>query len=125
MVAGALALVTTPATAQMSMGTGAFPKVTGIEKQLKRGVSTKADVQRLVGIPNGSGGALLPGYGARSEQVDLYQIWYYDDLEATDITSEEDVTKMKMRQQILAIFFKGDLFHGYFWTTNAANWEAK
>jgi hypothetical protein len=125
LLAGGLALGAMPAIAQMAVGTGAFPKVDGIESQLKRGVSTKKDVQRILGIPNGSGGALLPGWGARSEQVDQYQIWYYEDLEATDITSEENVMKMKMRQQILAVFFKGDLFHGYFWATNAAPLETK
>jgi hypothetical protein len=124
LLAGGLALVAAPAIAQ-SIGTGAFPKVDGIETQLKRGVSTKADVQRILGIPNGSGGALLPGYGAQSQQVDQYQIWYYEDMEATDITSEENVMKMKMRQQLLAVFFKGDVFHGYFWATNAANVETK
>lgn len=120
---GMLAVAVAPAIAQTALGTGAFPKVEGIETQLERGVSTKADVQRVLGIPNGSGGALLPGYGERSEQVDPYLIWYYEDVEATDITSEENVMKMKMRQQILAVFFKGEVFHGYFWATNATDLE--
>ena len=124
LLAGALAFAVAPAFAQ-TIGTGAFPKVGGIETQLKRGVSKKADVQRVLGIPNGSGGALLPGFGDRSEQVDAYQIWYYEDIEATDITSEENVMKMKMRQQILAVFFKGEVFHGYFWATNASDLETK
>lgn len=107
-----------------SIGTGAFPKAASIESQLKRGVSTKADVQRVLGIPNGSGGALLPGFGARSEQLDAYQLWYFEDIEITDMKQVDDVINMKMRQQILAIFFKDEVFHGYFWTSNASAVQA-
>lgn len=125
LLAALLALAAGPSSAQMALGTGAFPKVGDIETQLKRGVSTKSDVQRVLGIPNGSGGALLPGFGDRSEQFDTYQIWYYEDIESTDITSEENVMKIEMRQQILAVFFEGDVFNGYFWATNAGTIETK
>jgi len=107
-----------------AIGTGAFPKATAIEAQLKRGVSTRADVQRVLGVPNGSGGALLPGFGARSEQLDAYQLWYYEDIEITEMKSQGEVLNMKMRQQILAVFFKDEVFHGYFWTSNAGAAQA-
>lgn len=113
-----------PATAQTVVGTGAFPKAGAIETQLKRGVSTKADVQRLLGVPSGSGGAMLPGYGERREQVDPYQIWYYEDIEINDIKSEKGVMNIRMRQQILAVFFKGEVFHGFFWTSNSGTAHA-
>jgi hypothetical protein len=120
MLAAVLAVVAVGASAQGSaIGTGAFPKAELIETQLKRGVSTKADVQRVLGVPNGSGGALLPGFGANAEQVDSYQLWYFEDIEITDIKQMDEVMTMKMRQQILAVFFKGEVFHGYFWTSNA------
>jgi hypothetical protein len=115
----ALAVSAGPAVAQTASGTGAFPKVEGIETQLKRGVSTKTDVQRLLGVPSGAGGALLPGFGDESQKLASYQIWYYEDIEVTDIKAEERLVTMKMRQQILAVFFKGEVFHGYFWTSNS------
>lgn len=121
----ALTLTTATAHAQAAVGTGAFPNTAAIEAQLKRGVSTKIDVQRVLGVPNGSGGALLPGFGERSEQVDPYQLWYYEDIEITDAKSEKNVVNMKMRQQILAVFFKGEVFYGYFWTSNSATGEAR
>ena len=120
-----LAVPAASAIAQATaIGTGAFPKATAIEAQLKRGVSTRADVQRVLGVPNGSGGALLPGFGARSEQLDAYQLWYYEDIEITEMKSQGEVLNMKMRQQILAVFFKDEVFHGYFWTSNAGAAQA-
>jgi hypothetical protein len=124
-LAVALSLPAASAIAQAAaIGTGAFPKATAIEGQLKRGVSTRADVQRVLGVPNGGGGALLPGVGARSEQLDAYQLWYYEDIEITEVKSQGEVMNMKMRQQILAVFFKDEVFHGYFWTSNAGAAQA-
>ncbi|UCG98328.1 MAG: hypothetical protein JSW31_04265 [Burkholderiales bacterium] len=123
----AMALIFAAATsfAQGAHGTGVFPNAAAIEGQLKRGVSTKNDVQRILGVPNGSGGALLPGIGERSQQVDPYQIWYYEDIEITDVKSDGQTANMKMRQQILAVFFKGEVFHGYFWTSNSGTGTAQ
>ena len=39
--------------------TGAFTNTGGLDNQLQRGVSTKMDVQRVLGAPNGYGGAIL------------------------------------------------------------------
>lgn len=121
----ALAFSAASGVAQTAAGTGAFPKVGAIESHLKRDVSTKADVQRILGVPNGGGGALLPGYGERSEQVEPYQIWYYEDIEVTDVKSEGGVMNMKTRQQILGVFFKGEVFHGYVWTSNSGTAEVR
>jgi hypothetical protein len=120
-----LTLAASPAMAQTAFGTGAFPKVAEIEKQLRRGVSTRADVQRVLGVPNGSGGALLPGYGERSAELDAYQLWFYQDIETINMKSEQNIMKLNMRQQILAVFFKGEVFHGYFWTSNDKAAEGK
>lgn len=93
--------------------TGAFTQVSLVDKELKRGVSTKMDVQRMLGAPNGFGGALFP--------TDMHQqeVWYYDDIEATDFKSEPDeVMKVSVRQQILLIFFKGGLYDGFMWYSN-------
>lgn len=99
-------------------GTGVFPDAQAVEKGLVRGESTRADVQKLLGIPTGAGGAMLPGFGENSEVVESYDVWYYEDVETENIKSEDGIMVMDMRQQILVIFFKGDRFHGYFWTSN-------
>lgn len=101
----------------IKIGTGVFPDVQAIEKTLIRGQSTHTDVQKLLGIPTGAGGAMLPGFGEYSEVVEPYDIWYYEDIENSNMKSEDGVLVMDMRQQILIIFFKGDRFHGYFWTS--------
>ncbi len=119
------------------VGSGVFRAVQAVEAQLKRGVSTKADVQQLLGVPNGSGAALLPtpefnreralkaseaGFFSSSD-FGQKELWYYEDIEITDLKSTEGVYVANMRQQLLLIFFKGDVFDGYFWTTNRAAGE--
>ena len=53
------------------------------------------------------------------------EVWYYEDIEATDYKSEEGILTMSMRQQILLIFFERGVFDGYMWTTNAAKVEGR
>lgn len=108
-------------------GTGAFPNTSLIEQQLKRGISTKADVQRLLGVPNGTGGLGTPSgvLGVPPLGDGPREIWYYDDMEVTDMKSSDGVIAMNMRQQILLVFFKGEVFDGYLWTTNALTPTAK
>ena len=105
------------------VGTGVFPDAQTIEAELVRGQSTRFDVQKLLGIPSGAGGALLPGFGDNSQEVAPYDVWYYEDLEAEKFKSESGVLIMDLRQQIIVIFFKGDKYHGYFWTTNKSALE--
>lgn len=121
----ALAVAATAVGAQSvglagAVGTGAFRNTAAIETQLRRGVSTRADVQRVVGIPNGSGAAAFPGYTDTR-----WDVWYYEDIEVTDAKGREDALVMSMRQQILLVFFKGEVFDGYLWTSNAGTAEAK
>ena len=117
------------------VGSGAFRAAPAIEAQLKRGVSTKADVQKLLGVPNGSGAAILPAPSFNRERIlraaeaglssapDFLQreIWFYEDIATTELKSTEAGYAAKLRQQLLMIFFTGDLFDGYFWTTNSAS----
>ena len=79
-------------------------ELTRVETDLKRGVSTRADVLTLLGQPDGRGGAT---FVTVSWQAD---IWYY---ESTSIS----LTGFG-NQKILAVFFKGNLFNGYFWFSN-------
>jgi hypothetical protein len=111
-------------SAATKFGTGVFPDPRPIEHKLVRGESTQADVKRLIGIPSGGGGALLPGYGDKRETLEPYDVWYYEDV-GYDMSSGEGAMVMDMRQQILMIFFKGGKFHGYFWTSNTGTVEAE
>ena len=98
--------------------TGAFVEVSRLEGELRRGVSTKMDVQRVLGAPNGFGNAIFPNDPAQLE------IWYYEDVEATDIKFEGSIMHMNMRQQILIIFFKKGVFDGFLWTSNGETAKA-
>ena len=81
---------------------------------LERGVSTRRDVQRLLGAPDGSGHALLPTEDA---QLDL---WYYADFEMKDLRQTAGGSfRGDVRQQVLLVAFRGDVFDGFMWWTNA------
>lgn len=98
-----------------SVGTGAFRNAADVSTRLQRGVSTKSDVQNLLGVPNGDGSSLF-----RNVAGGPRQIWYYEDLATTDASSRGGVMTIALRQQILLVFFKGDVFDGYLWTSNNA-----
>jgi hypothetical protein len=106
------------------IGTGVFPNTQLIEKNLVRNISTRADVQKLLGIPTGGGGAILPGFGENSEVVEPYDVWYYEDVKTKNSKIKDGIMTMDMGQQILMIFFKGDKFYGYFWTSNESTIDA-
>lgn len=94
--------------------TGGFPYVNRIEVELKQGVSTKADVQRLLGTPKGLGSSILPTDPRQRE------VWLYDDVEATDFKRESSgVMRVNVRQQILLVFFDKEVFDGFMWFTTA------
>lgn len=94
--------------------TGPFTQVSRLEKELRRGVSTKMDVQRVFGVPKGFGAALFPTDPKPRE------VWYYEDIEVIGLKSEQDgVIRATMRQQILNVFFKDGIFDGFMWFSNA------
>jgi hypothetical protein len=107
-LAAVLAIVTTTtAVAQL------FPDVSRIETDLERGVSTKAEVRRLLGTPTGFGDAIWPPDHRK------FDVWYYEDMEVTGMQSgDEGVIDVNMRQQLLIIFFDKDKYDGFKWTTN-------
>jgi hypothetical protein len=101
--------------------TGAFTQTSRIESELKRGVSTRMDVQRVLGTPKGSGNAVFPSStGWRPREV-----WYYEDIEVTGARSErginrnEIILRANVRQQILLVFFEKGVFDGFMWWSNA------
>jgi outer membrane protein assembly factor BamE (lipoprotein component of BamABCDE complex) len=114
----AIACLTMPATllaADRAITSGPFRNASAVVAQLQRGVSTREDVARLLGRPNGHGGMATASFGIVNEDV-----WYYEDIEMTDLQSSGGAMRINMRQQLLLVFFKGDKFHGYLWTSNVA-----
>ncbi len=94
--------------------TGAFTQVSRIESQLRRGVSTKMDVQRVLGTPKGTGSALLPTDPRPRE------VWHYSDIAVTDARGEgPGVLRANVRQQVLLVTFEKGVFDGYMWFSNA------
>jgi hypothetical protein len=82
---------------------------------LERGVSTRRDVQRLLGAPDGSGHVLLP---TEDTQLDL---WYYADIEMKDLRQVTGGFRGDVRQQVLLVAFRGDVFDGFMWWSNAGS----
>lgn len=107
-------LATSVANAKtFSIATREFAHVSLIETELKRGVSTKEDVRRILGDPSGFGGAILP------TSVKANNIWFYEDMATTGIASAQGgFMEMRMRMQYLLIFFDNDTFDGFMWWTN-------
>jgi len=85
-------------------------------EQLVRGSSTRADVERLLGHAQGVGGARLPpSWLARD-------VWFYEAVTLGKMNPEYRPPNQKftslhvdMAQDILLVFFAGDLFDGYLW----------
>jgi len=94
---------------------GAFPNPDALESSLRRGVSTTAEVEQVLGKPGGFGGAILP------TQPGFSDVWFYQDIEATSGEADaEGRAQMKVRQQVLLVFFKEGLFDGFMWYANSS-----
>ena len=109
-----------PPVFAQTASSGAFRDLSAIETTLLRGVTTKADVRRQLGVPNGSGAARFAHVGN-----DAREIWYYEDIAMTGATSADKVMKVDMRQQILLVLFKGEVVDGYLWTSNRGTASAQ
>jgi len=99
--------------------TGAFVNVNRLDTELQKGVSTKMEVQRMLGAPNGMGGAIFTIDPKQRE------IWYYENVQMKDIKREEGVIKMNVQQQVLLVFFEKGVYDGYMWFTNVGMVEAR
>ena len=97
-----------------------FPEVARIERELKPGVSTKADVERVLGSPEGRGNAVIPG------DPRPHEVWDYSDIEAIEATKRQPRSgglfgvsyDVQLRQQMLLAFFDKEVFDGFFWYSN-------
>jgi hypothetical protein len=94
--------------------TGAFTQVGRIESELRRGVSTKMDVRRVLGTPKGVGAASLPTDPRPRE------LWYYEDVKVTDVKfiGPGEISG-KVQQQILLVTFDKGVFDGFIWYSGA------
>lgn len=108
------------AAGEVTVTSGPFRAAASIPVELKRGVSTREDVRRLLGSPNGTGGMISASFGNANQEI-----WYYENIEMTGSQSAKDAVHLKMRQQIMLVFFKGEKFDGYLWTTNAGAGELR
>jgi hypothetical protein len=103
--------------------TGPFQEVAQLENTLKRGVSTKVDVEQLLGKPNGHGHSYL--HVAPGQKQKPHEVWYYEDIEAINMQSpERNVFVVDTRQQIILIFFDQEKYDGFMWYTNAGKGSA-
>lgn len=92
----------------------AFRDTRQLEVALVKGKSTRDDIKRVLGEPTGSGAMFL----ARAQQGPE-EIWLYQDIELTDMKSNQGQLDLKIRQQILLVFVRGELFDGFMWFSNA------
>jgi len=107
--------------APQKASTGPFTQVERVQTDLQRGMSTKLDVQRVLGTPKGTGSAELP-LDPRPREI-----WYYSDIELTKIRSEgRGVLRGDVRQQVLLVFFREGVLDGFmWWSSNPSSWEVR
>ena len=104
-----------PARAADTFSGGAFTKLPAFESDLKRGMSRKMDVRRVLGTPKGSGQAVFPLTHLQRE------IWYYEDIEfniSEAKSGDKGVLQVPVRFQMLQVYFDGDVLVGYMWVAN-------
>jgi hypothetical protein len=119
MAALALLLLVASTACSPSASVGHMPAVAPLTSDLVLGVSTRDDVRRSLGAPSGEGAYLfIADYLPR-------EAWLYHEIKLTDAKAVRDTVVMNMRHQVLLVFFKGDLYDGYMWYSNAGSAEAK
>lgn len=96
-----------PACTAKKVVQGPFVDLTAIEAKLKKGVSTKMDVQQVLGSPQGLGGAVFP---VTAEQ---HEVWYYQNIQIDNIVAKQSYITMDMHQKVLLVFFSKELFDGF------------
>ena len=99
--------------------TQAFSSIDQIESDLRRGITTKADILLLLGEPDGNGAlggfdALRGPDGAGKEPLDA---WYYESIKSSIMGG------LKVNQKVLLVFFEGDTVDGFLWFDSEAKGE--
>jgi outer membrane protein assembly factor BamE (lipoprotein component of BamABCDE complex) len=98
---------------------GPFFDLSAIEAKLKKGVSTKMDVQRVLGSPQGLGGAVFP---VAAEQ---HEVWYYQNIQVDNFVSNQSYITMDMHQKVLLVFFSKGIFDGFLGFSGTIKGDAK
>ncbi len=107
---------------------GAFLAVDRIESGLTRGVSTKADVERLLGKPDGRGAAFMALTdqaiaklikAGQSGPRDQREMWFYEDQTANILDAKDGYMRLRLRQQMLMVYFHRERFDGFMWFSSA------
>ena len=116
-IAGALLALLAAGCATQTTKTQAFSRIDQIESDLQRGVTTKGDVLLLLGEPDGSGA--LGGFDALRGGAGSGPItsWYYERFDASILGG------LEMEQDILLVFFEGDIVDGFLWFSNKSKGE--
>ncbi len=109
----ALLLAACAETPQRHASSEVFRDTRILETRLTRGTSTTGDIRRLLGAPTGSGAVFLANV-----QHAPQEIWFYQDIELTDMKALKNEIDLKIRQQILIIFVRDQLFDGFMWFSN-------
>jgi hypothetical protein len=91
-----------------------LPSIELIEQSLERGVSRKADVERVLGSPNGRGGAFSGSYPDRPQNL-----WVYGEMGWSLIGFDEGTARVHVDQHLLMMFFEGEVYSGYWWHSSA------
>jgi hypothetical protein len=104
-----LIAVATGCSTTFTYATEKYREMDRCKTELKRRVSTKEDVQRIFGPPDGRGSTVLAGGKVRGET------WFYYDLKASIDTSTyvQKESHYSLTQQSLMVFFDKEIFDGY------------
>lgn len=110
---------------------GKYPDVSLIETNLQRGISTRDEITEVLGLPGDPGSFVLPiDFGKPGLQPYLYgrgDVLFYQDIELVyeNFQQAGGVFEADMRQRILLVFIRDELFDGFMWYSNAGLLEAK
>ena len=77
--------------------------------QLERGASTRQDVEKVLGVPNGSGHAVFP------TDHEPLEIWFYQDIESELVETGLGSYQVHGHQRLLLVMFRNDVFDGFMW----------
>ena len=91
-----------------------------MESELRRGVSTKADVERILGASKGRGGTILPGYPHPRE------VWSYEDVAVKNFKQAgPGLVRGDLHHQLLLVIFDGEVLDGFVWYTVSTDAAAR
>jgi hypothetical protein len=85
-----------------------------LRTELVRDKSTKTDVLKALGEPDGTGqfGGWLGVRGPEHAKLGPAEVWYYEDSKASFAQN------LQQQVRVMLVFFKGEVFDGYLWFTN-------